>query len=82
MSGKNAEIARWRMAKHRRAYPNQGHSLEWFMENYIEYCEVCHLPLIVHSFRRANGKWKKAVYSHCENKSCRNQMMVICVYPS
>ena len=68
------------MAKKRRPFPSQEKNLDWYMEHWKEYCEVCKEELIVHSYRRGNIKWREAVYSHCENKSCRNQMMVVCVY--
>lgn len=67
--------------KKRRPYKHsENDSLEFYMENWKEHCEVCHEPLLVHSFRRGSPRWRKAVYSACHNKSCRNQFVVICVY--
>ena len=69
------------MKTHRRPFKNEGgDSLEYYMKHWEDWCEVCSSKLIVHSFRRGSPKWRKAIYVHCENKQCRNQMMAICYY--
>ena len=83
MNGNSALIARKPMGKKRRPFrsPSQtGNSLEWFMENWHETCEVCRQDILVDIFRRGSPRWLKAIYGHCSNKSCRNQMMLICYY--
>ena len=57
-----------------------GNSLEWFLENFREECEVCRQPIIVHAFRRGSPRWQKAVYGACWNKSCRNYGLAVCYY--
>jgi len=69
------------MKKHRRPFKNEGgDSLEYYIQLFREHCEVCKSEIVVHSFRRGNPKWRKAVFGHCENKQCRNFMTVICYY--
>ena len=70
------------MKTKRRPFRNTGvgNDLEWYIENFKETCEVCKQELLVHAFRQGSLKYKKAVYGACHNKSCRNQMIVICFY--
>jgi hypothetical protein len=51
--------------------PKSQDNLEWQMENFLEYCEICGKKVRVHAFCSGNNEGReRSVYAHCTNEEC------------
>ena len=65
----------------RRTKMENERNLEWYVANTREPCEACHKPILIHGYR-AKGKFRRAIYGSCQDKTCRKYLREICLLGS